>query len=387
MSIFGNLFTSNKKDNKTVNESNNNIDYEVNELITAEIKNISGFDSLEITIKGNAVLYTRAECQLVIDNSLEMKSTIGGKGIVSGFVRSLSTGTFFINKISVANETSKTPMTLFGGRANETNENESTNLQILNEPKGLPNEGPNRLPNEGPNGLPNEGPNRLPNEEPEKEKSGKVSIFSILPGNMKEMVLKPGESWCIHNSAFVCSTENIEVTTGASFSGFVSGNGIFYTKISNQSTKEGKVWLNAYGGIIEKKLIENKEFKLHSGLFLAMPESIYANIKTTLASSIFSTIASGQGIFIDFSKTTPTENDILYIQTGNFDELLALFTPPSSIVIDGITEGIADADTDAGIASEDVDVDVGGMSGGKQSRKQKKEKNNSKRKNTIRKYK
>jgi len=102
MNFFGNLFNRKKKVNDkkkvNVNETNNYIDYDVGKLITAEIKNISGFDSLEITIKGNAVLYTRAECQLVIDNSLEMKSTIGGKGIVSGFVRSLSTGTFFIIK-------------------------------------------------------------------------------------------------------------------------------------------------------------------------------------------------------------------------------------------------------------------------------------------------
>ena len=73
-------------------------------MITSNINNVSGFDHLEIELRGNAAIYTRAECQLIIDNNFTIEATLGGKGIISGVVRSFSTGTFFINKIFLKNE-------------------------------------------------------------------------------------------------------------------------------------------------------------------------------------------------------------------------------------------------------------------------------------------
>jgi uncharacterized protein (AIM24 family) len=308
------------------------IDYEVTDLISANIKNVSGFDHLEIEIKDGAAIYTRAECQLIIDNSLEMKASVGGKGIFSGFVRSLSTGTFFMNKISVANANTSKPLTFFGGRRtlNEANEVTANRVAPLpNEVAPLPNEvAPNEVaPKEV---TPNEvTPNEVTTNEVTPPNSGIVSIYSIIPGNIQQLDLKPGDEWCVHNSCFICSTENITVTSGISFSTFFTGNGLLFTTIRNDSNKNGMVWLSAYGGIIEKKLTEKKEFKVHSGLFLAMPKTIYNNVKTTLASSIISTIANGQGIFMDFSQTVPTDNDILYLQSGNLDDFLNMVSPPS----------------------------------------------------------
>ena len=140
--------------------------------------------------------------------------------------------------------------------------------------------------------------------------------------------MKPNDQWCVHNNSFLCCTENISVTTGMSLSTTLTGNGIFYTSIKNDSNTDGIIWLTVYGGIIEKPLKQHKDFRVHSGLFLAMPQNIYDKIKVSLASSIFSTIAGGQGIFMDFNETEPTENDILYLQSGNFDEFLKLITPP-----------------------------------------------------------
>jgi hypothetical protein len=63
-----------------------------------------------------------------------------------------------------------------------------------------------------------------------------------------------------------------------------------------------------------------------------MPMQIYKNVKTTLSSSIVSTVATGQGLVMDFSETVPTENaNILYLQSGNLDEFIKIVSPPPSL--------------------------------------------------------
>jgi uncharacterized protein (AIM24 family) len=113
--------------------------------------------------------------------------------------------------------------------------------------------------------------------------------------------------------------------TGISFQTTFTGNGAFYTKIVNNSNVDGIVWLIAYGGVQERKLQENNNFYVHSGLFLAMKQSHYDKLQIGLASSIFSTIAGGVGIVMDFSEVTvdtKDTNEIVYLQTGNLDEFL-----------------------------------------------------------------
>ena len=297
----------------TENESNN-INYDINDLITSNINNVSGFDHLEIELRGNAAIYTRAECQLIIDNNFTIEATLGGKGIISGVVRSFSTGTFFINKIFLKNED------ITGG---DIPANNSLTPQPLESSSPSPLASPHLASEPLAEPLVSS-----PVQRPMS--SGKLSIYSIIPGNIKEIVLKPKDSWCVRHSSFLACTENITVSTGLSFSTTLTGNGVFYTKIKNESDKNGIVWLTAYGGIVEKKLQDHNAFKVHSGLFLAMTESVYDKVKTTFASSIFSSIAGGQGIVMDFSETVPTETDILYLQSGNLDEFIELNVAASS---------------------------------------------------------
>jgi hypothetical protein len=62
-----------------------------------------------------------------------------------------------------------------------------------------------------------------------------------------------------------------------------------------------------------------------------MPESIYEKVQVKLASTIFSSIAGGQGIMMDFSQTEPEKNDILYLQNSvdEFFELASSYIQPS----------------------------------------------------------
>jgi uncharacterized protein (TIGR00266 family) len=272
--MFG-FFRKNEKKNDKKIIGNTNIGYDptvdADKSLQYKITEVSGFDQLDITLEGDGGIYTRAEAQMIMDKTLSVTATIGGKGIIKGLYRSFSTGTFFINKIKPENS----------------------------------------------------------------DVSGNVSLFSFIPGKIQDIVLKPGDSWCIHNNAFLACSENITVMTGVSFQTTFTGNGAFYTKITNESGKDGIVWLIAYGGVQKRSIANNNNFYVHSGLFLAMKQSNYEKLQVGLSSTVFSTIAGGLGIVMDFSGVQGGEDDVLYLQTGNLDEFLSFITnqivPPSSV--------------------------------------------------------
>jgi len=277
-----------KKDDKKEIKGKEDIQYDPVEkddtTLQYKITEVSGFDQLDITLEGDGSIYTRAEAQMVMDKSLSIAATIGGKGIFKGLYRSFSTGTFFINKISPID----------GGKGN-------------------------------------------------------VSLFSFIPGKIQEIVIEPGDSWCIHNNAFLACSENITLMTGISFQTTFTGNGAFYTKVVNESAKKGILWLIAYGGVQKRSLNAANNYYVHSGLFLAMKQSAYQDLQIGLSSSIFSTIAGGLGIVMDFSKVKGGSEDFLYLQTGNLDEFLSFImnqiTPPSSSFSGFFSEGGANCKT------------------------------------------
>lgn len=289
MSFFSGLFGK-KADNKTTQGTEVKTDQTTSPDIQTEIENVSGFDALKITLSNSGAIFTRAECQMNLESSLKLEATTKG-GILKGFFRSFSTGTFFLNKVFVADGTG----------------------------------------------------------------SGTATLFSIIPGNILHIKVQPGDMWCIHHGSFLACSENITVETGMSFHQTLTGNGTFYTRVSNKTEFPGNLWLTAYGGILKRDLDnEGSNFRLHGGLFLATKTPVYDKMKISLASSIFSTIAGGQGIMMDFTgyvsqkpvvethlpnepekvggDGTPVDIDIhesdglspgmLYYQTGNIDEFL-----------------------------------------------------------------
>jgi len=66
-----------------------------------------------------------------------------------------------------------------------------------------------------------------------------------------------------------------------------------------------------------------------------MKQSSYGKLHVGLSSSVFSTIAGGLGIVMDFSGVQGEKDDVLYLQTGNLDEFLSFImnqiVPPSSL--------------------------------------------------------
>ena len=261
--------------------------------ITGTITPNSGFDQLDIIIYPGETIRTRAECQIIIDNNLKIEADTGGDGAASGLWQSMSTGTFFMNKISyMQSDASSSPVPAESteegtDKQEETEKQESTDQKEI---KGGAAE------------------------------QGVLSIFSILPGKIKEIVIKPKTVWCIHHSTFLACTENITVSSGLSLSTEITGNGLFYTKAENSSETDGRIWLTAYGGVIERPLKDKRNFLVHSGLFLAIPNSVYEKISIKRAGSIFTSIAGGEGIMMDFSQTDT--DDIVYLQSGNVNAFL-----------------------------------------------------------------
>ena len=282
---------SEKKDS-TITTTPVETDQSNSDDIRHKIVNVSGFDTLEITLSNSGNIYTRAECQMNLENTLELYANVGGEGVVKGVFRSFSTGTFFLNNVRVKE----------GGT------------------------------------------------------TGKVTIFSIVPGNIQAIHIQPEDTWCIHHSAFLACSTNISIETGISFHQTVTGNGTFYSRATNNSKFPGIIWLVSYGGVIKRDLkTEGSNFRLHSGLFLATKTDVYEKMSIEFASTIFSSIAGGQGIMMNFSQygmkggtnkgetvqsgpdnseQAMNDDGVLYYQTGNIDEFLFLISDVVSNAIE-----------------------------------------------------
>jgi len=217
----------------------------------------AGFDQLNVTLSGQQSIYVKAGMQMQMDDSLELKATLGNQGVLGAVYRGMSTGTVVQNHITVKDATG----------------------------------------------------------------SGTVSIFSFLPGNVHELTVTGEEEWAIHDACYVASTANILVESKLTLRGGITSNGLFKTVVRLRDGEKGpsKVWLFAYGGVRTKK--NDVPFRLHAGLFLAAKEKVYTeSARLALATPhLGSALFSGLGIMLWFDGKQPDE--VVYLQSGNLDAL------------------------------------------------------------------
>ena len=148
---------------------------------------------------------------------------------------------------------------------------------------------------------------------------GNVTLYTFLPGNIQELTVTGDDVWAIHHACYLASTDNVLVESNVSFAGFMSGNGLVYSKVrlADPTRGDGKVWLFAYGGVRTRPL--DTAFRAHAGLFLAMKEPLYLTTAPTLASShLASSAFSGMGILMSFQETP---DEVVHLQNGNLDAL------------------------------------------------------------------
>lgn len=308
------------------------------QYLSHNIANVSGFDYLELTLKQPASIYARAECQLFIDNRLSIESL--SKDVkLKGLHDSFNNGHFYLNKISIADVsvapavesmlTSPTPTSTPVETPTTTTTTTTPSGEIVSvkggveKPKGFFSffKGGNDV-SDSEDGSEYEDDDEIAPQ----EDSGNLSIYSILPGNIMSIVLNIGDEWCIHHNAFLACTENITVETALSFKLSVTKNGTFYTKVRNESNQPGMVWLVSYGGINLQSLGVKNNFKIHSGLFLAVKSHIYEQMRIKYASNLYQNMVGGELIMLDFSETRSTMNDELFMQSGNIDEFMFMLT-------------------------------------------------------------
>jgi len=128
----------------------------------------------------------------------------------------------------------------------------------------------------------------------------KVSFGFDLPGDMLPFGCLPGKGWVLTRKAFVCGTENIEVSSR--FAGCMaccfSGEGPFLTKVMTGDGKAGMFFAGSYGAIERHDIDAGKIFFVDNGLFFAAKHDVQIGIG--IAGGLKTCCCGGQGLVMKF---------------------------------------------------------------------------------------
>lgn len=134
---------------------------------------------------------------------------------------------------------------------------------------------------------------------------GEIAFASSFPGNIIPVEIKPGTSYICQKSAFLASTEGVELTThfnkkvGA---GFFGGEGFIMQKLSGVGT----AFVEVDGSAIKYSLAPGQQMLLDTGHLVMMSETCQMDIQTVKGAKnillggegLFNTVVSGPGIII-----------------------------------------------------------------------------------------
>lgn len=147
-----------------------------------------------------------------------------------------------------------------------------------------------------------------------KEEGCVLGLTGPPVGDIVEISINSNEGFIVQSGAYIASTIGVEIDT--KWQGFTKG--IFGSELFMlKATGEGKVFCNAYGGIIEKQILQDEKFILDNYHLVAL--SIDSNYKVTKFGGLKSTILGGEGLVTEiFGPAT------VYFQTKNLKELVDL---------------------------------------------------------------
>ena len=133
-------------------------------------------------------------------------------------------------------------------------------------------------------------------------------------GDIFEISLTKDAGFIIQSGSYIASTSGVEIDT--KWQGFTKG--IFGSELFMlKATGEGKIFCNAYGGIIEKKISSGEKFVLDNYHLVAL--SLNSDYKVTKFGGLKSTILGGEGLVTEISGPAT-----VYFQTKNLKELIDL---------------------------------------------------------------
>ena len=96
-----------------------------------------------------------------------------------------------------------------------------------------------------------------------------ITFGANIPGNIRKIVLEPGEIYLINQGSFLACTPNINVTVKWGGLRGIFMNQTFITKIVNKGQKPGIAFLSAFGAAEEVDIPADKDLLIDNGLFLA----------------------------------------------------------------------------------------------------------------------
>lgn len=121
----------------------------------------------------------------------------------------------------------------------------------------------------------------------------------FLPEDIMPLLIKPGETIMIGPNDLLCFTDNLDIKTRARARGIFVDEGLFQSKIYNDSDFPGMVWLTAYGGYYKRTVKAGEKLKIDNGLFLCAAGDV--NYDVSKVGSIINTMLSGEGFVMKFT--------------------------------------------------------------------------------------
>ncbi len=133
-------------------------------------------------------------------------------------------------------------------------------------------------------------------------------------GDIIEIPINRDSGFIVQSGAYIASTPGVDIDT--KWQGFTKG--IFGSELFMlKATGEGKVFCNAYGGIIQKQLSAGERMTLDNYHLVAL--SLNSEYKVTKFGGLKSTILGGEGLVTEVLGPA-----IVYFQTKNLKELIDL---------------------------------------------------------------
>lgn len=133
-------------------------------------------------------------------------------------------------------------------------------------------------------------------------------------GDIVEIPVTPNSGVIVQSGSYIASTPGIDIDTKwQGFTKGIFGSELFMLKL----TGNGKVFCNAYGGIIQKELANGEKMILDNYHLVALTEN--TNYTVTKFGGLKNTILGGEGLVTEIIGP-----GTVYFQTKNLKELIDL---------------------------------------------------------------
>jgi len=147
-----------------------------------------------------------------------------------------------------------------------------------------------------------------------KEEGCVLGLTGPPVGDIIEIPINKDEGFIVQSGSYIASTPDVDIDT--KWQGFTKG--IFGSELFMlKATGEGKVFCNAYGGIIQKQLTSGEKMVLDNYHLVAL--SLNSNYNVTKFGGFKSTVLGGEGLVTEIIGPAT-----IYFQTKNLKELIDL---------------------------------------------------------------